>query len=71
VEAKVLQTAASLRTVFVLVVFSEALESLVEFLSILERWIPKYRPKFLVPCGYFAGNSFVNLRYVPELAEIR
>ena len=65
VEAKLLQTAASLRTFFVLVVFVETLESIVAFLGILERWMPKYRPKSLVPCGYFAGNSFVNLSIRP------
>jgi hypothetical protein len=52
VEAKLLQTAASLRTFFVLVMFAETLESLVAFLGILERWMPKYRPKSLVSCGY-------------------
>jgi hypothetical protein len=49
------KTAASLRTFFVLVVFVETLESIVAFLGILERWMPKYRTnrtKSLGPFGH-------------------
>jgi hypothetical protein len=56
VEAKLLQAAASLHTFFTLVMFAETLVTLSGFLGILERWMPKYRPKSLVPMRGIRGQ---------------
>jgi hypothetical protein len=66
VETKLLQNAAFLRTFAVLVMSTETLESLVAFLGIFERWMPKS----LIPYG-IRGNSCVNLSIRPALAEMR
>ena len=43
VEAKLLQTAASLRTFFVLVISAETLKSLIAFVGFFERRMPEYQ----------------------------
>ena len=65
VEAKLLQTAASLRTCFALVISAQVLNRSPRFWGVLERGTPKYRTKSFVPCGYVAGDSFVNLSLGP------
>ena len=64
-EAKLLQTAASLRTFFVLVMSAEALESLVAFLGYSRARDAKISTKISRSMRVFAGNSFVNLSIRP------
>src|SRR6202035_3122297 len=59
--SKTAATAASLRTCFALVISTQILNRSPRFWGVLERGTPKYRTKSFVPCGYVAGDSFVNL----------
>jgi hypothetical protein len=64
-EAKLLQTAASLRTFFVLVMFVETLESPVAFSGYARALDTKISTKIPYSMRVFAGDSFVNISISP------